>query len=41
MSEKKDHGKKSHIESATTNTTGKKRKRAAGNVAVHIVKITE
>ena len=35
-----DCGIESHVESTTTSTTGRKRKRIAGNIAVHDVRIT-
>ena len=37
--ESEDSENESHVESITTNTTGRKRKRAAGNTAVHDVRI--
>ena len=40
MSDKEDSEKESHVENTTTITSGKKRKRTAGNVAVHDVRIT-
>ena len=38
-SDKGDSEKRSHVESTTTNT-GRKRRRMAGNMAVHVVRIT-
>ena len=40
-SDKEDSEQESHVESTTINTTGRKRKRIAGNVAVHDLRITE
>ena len=40
MSDELDSERESHIESTTTNTAGRKRKRTAGNMAVHGVRIT-
>ena len=39
-SDKEDSEQESHVESTTINTTGKKRKRIAGNMAVHNLRIT-
>ena len=39
-SDKEDSEQESHVESTTINTTGEKRKKTAGNMAVHDGKIT-
>ena len=39
-SDKEDSEQDSHVESTTINTTGRKRKRIAGNMAVHDPRIT-
>ena len=39
-SDKEDSEKESHVETTTTSTTGRKRKRTAGNTAVHDIRIT-